>query len=229
MQGVNICTELTKTLDLDPKEREKIINGFAPLIKYIASRIASRLPPHIDLDDLISAGVIGLIDAIEKFAPDKQVNFKTYAEFRIRGAILDELRSMDWVPRSVRKKARKLKEAYIKLEDDLGRPANDEEVANELGLDIKAFYGLLTEATFTPVLSLDGKLDQNDDTTLKDVVPDKKNTDVQEMLFRKETWTIIKNVLGQLSCKGEMSLTLYYLEEMTELEIAGVLGIEGLS
>ena len=107
--------DLTEEQKLNPKVRAKVIGEFSPLIKYIASRIAIRLPPHIDLNDLINAGVIGLIDAIEKFDATKQIKFKTYAEFRIRGAILDELRSMDWVPRSVRQKARKVEDAYTRL------------------------------------------------------------------------------------------------------------------
>src|SRR5512136_2591495 len=142
MQDI-VYTELTEEQKLNPKVRGKIINEFAPLIKYIASRIAIRLPPHIDLNDLINAGVIGLIDAIEKFDAAKQIKFKTYAEFRIRGAILDELRSMDWVPRSVRQKARKVEDAYAKLEYNLGRPASDEEVATQMNIDMESFYRLL--------------------------------------------------------------------------------------
>ncbi|HQJ08068.1 MAG TPA: sigma-70 family RNA polymerase sigma factor, partial [Deltaproteobacteria bacterium] len=137
--------DLTEEQKLNPKVRTKVINEFSPLIKYIASRIAIRLPPHIDLNDLINAGVIGLIDAIEKFDASKQIKFKTYAEFRIRGAILDELRSMDWVPRSVRQKARKVEDAYARLEFTLGRPASDKEVASEMKIDIDTFHKLLSE------------------------------------------------------------------------------------
>ena len=150
-----VYTELTEEQKLNPKVRGKIINEFAPLIKYIASRIAIRLPPHIDLNDLINAGVIGLIDAIEKFDASKQIKFKTYAEFRIRGAILDELRSMDWVPRSVRQKARKVEDTISKLEYVLGRPATDEEVAKEMNVDMESFYRLLSETASVSLLSLD--------------------------------------------------------------------------
>ena len=154
MQDI-VYTELTEEQKLNPKVRGKIINEFAPLIKYIASRIAIRLPPHIDLNDLINAGVIGLIDAIEKFDASKQIKFKTYAEFRIRGAILDELRSMDWVPRSVRQKARKVEDAYARLEYNLGRPASDDEVAQEMNVDIDTFHRLLSETASVSLLSLD--------------------------------------------------------------------------
>ena len=116
--------------------REQIVLEHAPLIRYIVNRIAVRLPSHIDLDDLHNTGVIGLMDAIEKYDPDKNCKFKTYAEFRIKGAILDQLRSLDWVPRSVRQKSRKLEKAYGEVEQRLGRSANEDEVADSLGLQL---------------------------------------------------------------------------------------------
>src|SRR5262252_3984898 len=122
-----------KTARITPCDRERLILEYAPTIKYIAQRIAARLPPHISLDDLINAGVIGLIDAIEKYDPTRDNTFKTYAEFRVRGAMLDELRNLDWVPRSVRQKESALERAYEALERRLGRSARDEEVAEVLG------------------------------------------------------------------------------------------------
>ncbi|MCP4039098.1 MAG: sigma-70 family RNA polymerase sigma factor, partial [bacterium] len=110
--------------------KEQIVLEHTPLIRYIVNRIAVRLPSHIDLDDLHNTGVIGLMDAIEKYDPDKNCKFKTYAEFRIKGAILDQLRSLDWVPRSVRQKSRKLERAYGEVEQRLGRAASEEEVAD---------------------------------------------------------------------------------------------------
>src|SRR5271165_4339152 len=117
---------------LTPQQKDKLILEYAPLIKYIAQKIAARLPANIELDDLISSGVIGLMDAIDKYDPSRDNKFKTYAEFRIRGAILDELRAQDWVPRSVREKAKMLERAYAKIEHEKGRPASDEEVCAEL-------------------------------------------------------------------------------------------------
>src|SRR3954452_12640972 len=110
---------------LTAQDKDKLILEYAPLIKFIAQKIAVRLPSNIELDDMISCGVIGLMDAIEKFDPTRDNKFKTYAEFRIRGAILDELRSQDWVPRSVREKAKVVERAYAKLDKDFGRPATD--------------------------------------------------------------------------------------------------------
>jgi len=169
MQDI-VYTELTEEQKLNPKVRGKIINEFAPLIKYIASRIAIRLPPHIDLNDLINAGVIGLIDAIEKFDASKQIKFKTYAEFRIRGAILDELRSMDWVPRSVRQKARKVEDAYSRLEYNLGRPASDDEVAKEMNVDMDTFYRLLSETASVSLLSLDDLGEDDNDLSKRNLL-----------------------------------------------------------
>src|ERR1700735_765177 len=123
-----------------PDQKDKLIMEYAPLIKFIAQKIAVRLPSNIELDDLISSGVIGLMDAIEKYDPSRDNKFKTYAEFRIRGAILDELRAQDWVPRSVRDKAKLLDRTYSSLEQSMGRTPTDEEVAAELKISMDEFY-----------------------------------------------------------------------------------------
>jgi len=123
--------------------KEQIVLEHTPLIRYIVNRIAVRLPSHIDLDDLHNTGVIGLMDAIEKYDPEKNCKFKTYAEFRIKGAILDQLRSLDWVPRSVRQKSRKLERAYGEVEQRLGRAASEDEVADSLGLQLDKFHQLI--------------------------------------------------------------------------------------
>src|SRR5271155_2621990 len=130
---------------LTAKDKDKLILEYAPLIKFIAQKIAVRLPSNIELDDLISSGVIGLMDAIEKYDPTRDNKFKTYAEFRIRGAILDELRAQDWVPRSVRGKAKLLDRAYAKLEQGMGRAPTDEEVAAELKITMEDFYDLVNQ------------------------------------------------------------------------------------
>src|ERR1044071_5648017 len=124
---------------IDKRTKEKLIMEYAPLIKFIAQKIAVRLPSNIEFDDLVSSGVIGLMDAIDKYDPTRDNKFKTYAEFRIRGAILDELRAQDWVPRSVRDKAKLLDRTMIELEAELGRSAQDEEVANKLNMTMDEF------------------------------------------------------------------------------------------
>ena len=134
-----------RTGDIPNTLKEQIVLEHTPLIRYIVNRIAVRLPSHIDLDDLHNTGVIGLMDAIEKYDPEKNCKFKTYAEFRIKGAILDQLRSLDWVPRSVRQKGRRLERAYGEVEQRLGRSASEEEVADSLGLQIEKFHELLNQ------------------------------------------------------------------------------------
>jgi len=140
---------------VDPKVKDEIVIEYAPLVKYIAQKIAARLPSNIELDDLISCGVIGLMDAIQKFDPTRDNKFKTYAEFRVRGAILDELRAQDWVPRSIREKAKLVERAYAKLESNLGRPATDEEMCKELKLTQDDFYDLLNKAKSVSLLNID--------------------------------------------------------------------------
>src|SRR5919108_2008929 len=144
-----------KAAQIKPCDRDRLILEYAPTIKYIAQRVAARLPPHIALDDLINAGVIGLIDAIEKYDPTRDNTFKTYAEFRIRGAMLDELRGLDWVPRSVRQKEGALERAYEEIERRLGRSASDEEVATLLGIALEDFYGWLNQVKGVSLLSLE--------------------------------------------------------------------------
>src|SRR6201994_3008142 len=140
---------------LTPEQKDKLIMEYAPLIKFIAQKIAVRLPSNIELDDLISSGVIGLMDAIEKYDPSRDNKFKTYAEFRIRGAILDELRAQDWVPRSVRDKAKMLDRATLELESQLGRIPSDEEVAQRLNMNMDEFFDLLNQVRPVSVLSID--------------------------------------------------------------------------
>jgi RNA polymerase sigma factor for flagellar operon FliA len=225
MQDI-VYTELTEEQKLNPKVRGKIINEFAPLIKYIASRIAIRLPPHIDLNDLINAGVIGLIDAIEKFDAGKQIKFKTYAEFRIRGAILDELRSMDWVPRSVRQKARKVEDAYTRLEYSLGRPASDDEVAQEMNVDIDTFHRLLSDTASVSLLSLDDLGEDDSDLSkrnlLEFIIQDNKDWPSHKIRYA-EVSTMVAKAIQSLPEKERMVISLYYYDELTMKEIGHVL------
>src|SRR5690606_3799662 len=140
---------------LTSQQKDKLILEYAPLIKFIAQKIAIRLPANIELDDLISSGVIGLMDAIEKYDSSRDNKFKTYAEFRIRGAILDELRAQDWVPRSVREKAKMLERCYAKIEQEKGRHATDEEVCETLNLTQEEYHDLLNQVRSVSLLSFD--------------------------------------------------------------------------
>lgn len=212
----------------DPAVREAIILEHTPLIRYVAGRIAMRLPAHVVLDDLWSAGVLGLIDAVDKFDPGKKVLFKTYAEFRIRGAILDELRSMDWVPRSVRRKSSSLEGVYNKLQHQLGRPAEDEEVAAELGVELDEFYRLLDEVRGVNLLSLDdqesplSKLDS--ETVLKALGKEGEGEDPLVLLGLAELRHQVARAIEGLPDKEKLVVSLYYYDELTMREIGEVLG-----
>src|SRR3954463_4151243 len=140
---------------LTPQQKDKLIMEYAPLIKFIAQKIAVRLPSNIELDDLISSGVIGLMDAIEKYDPSRDNKFKTYAEFRIRGAILDELRAQDWVPRSVRDKAKLIDRTMVQMEVELGRIPSEEEVCAELGINQEEYHDMLNQVRSVSLLSYD--------------------------------------------------------------------------
>jgi RNA polymerase sigma factor for flagellar operon FliA len=209
-------------------DRERLILEYAPTIKYIAQRIASRLPPHIGLDDLINAGVIGLIDAMVKYDPSRDNSFKTYAEFRIRGAMLDELRSLDWVPRSVRQKERAIEHAYETLERTLGRAGRDEEVADLLGIDIEAFYEWLSQARGVSLLSLEAPgLRTNDGETLNalDLVPTDAAQGPAQLVQTRHLKELIAEAIDDLPYQEKVVISLYYYEELTMKEIGKVLEI----
>jgi RNA polymerase sigma factor for flagellar operon FliA len=212
----------------DPKVREELILEHTPLIRYVAGRIAMRLPSHVSLDDLMSAGVLGLIDAVDKYDPAKKVQFKTYAEFRIRGAILDELRAMDWVPRSVRRKSSNLEEIYNKLQNQLGRPAEDEEVAEALGISLEEFYRLLDEVRGVNLLSLDdseGPLSKLDsETVLKALGRQEEGEDPLVLLGLAELREQVAQAIAGLPEKEKLVVSLYYYDELTMREIGEVLG-----
>ncbi|MBW1980220.1 MAG: FliA/WhiG family RNA polymerase sigma factor [Deltaproteobacteria bacterium] len=212
---------------VDSRQREALILEFAPLIKPIAARLANRLPPSVSMDDLMSAGVIGLIDAIEKFDPAKQVQFKTYAEFRIRGAMIDELRQMDWVPRSVRKKAHMLARAYEAVEGAKGGPAEPEEVAAALGEDMEGFYQLLQEVRGLSLIT-ESELarmcpDLKCDSLLSLLSGENGNGDPLQALGLAELRQVLAAAIEQLPEKERLVVTLYYYEELTMREIALVM------
>ena len=140
---------------IDDDEREELIRSFLPLVKRVVHRLAGRLPAEVDIKEMLNSGIIGLVDALEKYDPRHETNFSTYAQFRIRGTILDSFRIQDWVPRSLRHKAHKLENTYLRLEQDLGRPAEDAEVAKELGVDLETLHKMLGEVTGVVMLSLE--------------------------------------------------------------------------
>ena len=213
---------------IDPGDKERLILEYAPTIKYIAQRIAARLPPHIGLDDLINAGVIGLIDAIAKYDPSRDNTFKTYAEFRIRGAMLDELRSLDWVPRSVRQKESALERAYEALERRLGRSARDEEVAEVLGIALDEFYEWLNQVRGASLLSLEAPgLHASDGETLNllDLVSTDEAQSPAQLVQARRLKALIAEAVDDLPYQEKVVISLYYYEELTMKEIGKVLEI----
>ncbi len=220
--------QVTEEIEITTENREEVIKQYSPMIKYVANRIAMRLPPHIEMDDLVSVGVLGLIDAITKYDPTRGAKFKTYAEFRVRGAILDELRSMDWVPRSVRQKASNVDSVVQKLQSKLGRPPEDEEVAGEMGISLDQFFDTLNETKSMPVLSLEGlgiAKETGEQQSLLDCLAGKGDTDPQTQIRLNELKEIIAQAIDTLPEQARLMISLYYYEELTMKEIGAVLDV----
>jgi RNA polymerase sigma factor FliA len=210
----------------DEAEREQLLMEQLPQVKYIARRIHERLPRHVPLDDLIHAGVVGLIDALHKFDHNKQVQFGSYAKFRIRGAILDSLREMDWSPRDLRRKGRRLEEAHNKLRSELGRNPSEPELAAELEMDLHSLQTLLGEINGLEVGSLrvqsprDGK-----EEDLCEYLPNDADETPLILCLRSEMKGLLARAIEELPEKERQVLALYYYEELTMKEVGAVLGV----
>ncbi len=215
--------------DEETRKRDKLILEHLPQIRYIAQRIAVRVPPEVQLDDLISAGVIGLLDAVDKFDEDKGVKFKTYAEVRIRGAILDSLRGLDWAPRSLRKKSRLVEQTYARLEQKLGRAARDDEMAEALEMSIADFHTLLDKLNGLNIgsfhmLAIEGEPGENEELPLK-YVPVSNEESPFESVQRREIREKLADAIRQLPEREQLVISLYYYEELTMKEIGKILGV----
>lgn len=212
---------------LSPDQKNKLIMEYAPLIKFIAQKIAVRLPSNIELDDLISSGVIGLMDAIEKYDPTRDNKFKTYAEFRIRGSILDELRAQDWVPRSVRDKAKMLDRTMIELEAELGRSASDEEVAQRLSISIDEFHDLVNQVRPVSVLSIDDSatFSNVDKKSILNILEGTKFNNPFTQLNIKSVKSIVAQAIEDLPERQRLVLSLYYFEDLNLKEIGKILRV----
>jgi len=207
--------------------RDQLIVHYSPLVKYVASRVAAGLPQNVEQADLVSYGIFGLIDAIDKFDLGRGYKFETYAISRIKGAMLDELRSMDWVPRSVRTKAKRIEQANAKLEAKLGRAASDEEIADELGITVEDLDDMLTKISFVGVVALDEMLsgsERGDSQTLGDTIPDKGDGPLGSFEV-EEMRQLLAESINSMTEREKIVLTLYYYEGLTLAEIGGVLGV----
>ena len=216
-----------KTADL--ALRDRLILTYAPLVKYVAGRLGSGLPAHVDEGDLVSYGLLGLIGAIERYDPGRDVKFETYAIARIKGAIIDELRALDWVPRSVRSRAREIERAMTELEAKLGTAPTDEQIADKVGITVAELEESLTEIARSSIAALDELWtvsgSDGDQVALIDTIEDNEAPDPQATLSHTEMKEAIADAIARLPEREKLVVTLYYYEELTLREIGEVLGV----
>ncbi|MFC5906835.1 RNA polymerase sigma factor WhiG [Streptacidiphilus monticola] len=214
----------------DPVLREQLILHYSPLVKYVAGRVGVGLPANVEQADFVSSGVFGLIDAIEKFDPDRAIKFETYAISRIRGAIIDELRALDWIPRSVRQKARAVERAYATLETTLRRTPNDPEVAAEMGIALEELHGIFSQLSLANVVALDELMHASGESgerggSLGDTLVDPAADDPEQVAESREVRRLLARAINTLPDREKTVVSLYYYEGLTLAEIGHVLGV----
>ncbi len=219
MEIMTLWHNYKKNKDLQAKS--KLIEEYIQLVKVIAGRLYTSYGTNVEYDDLVSYGIFGLIDAIEKFDLDKEVKFETYAQIRIRGAIIDQLRSLDWIPRSVRQKVRQVDDAFSKLENQLGRSVSDVEVAEELGITIKELQNILMQTNSFNVVSLEETVFENN------IIPKGEQSDPlpEELVCIKESHDILKDNIDNLPNREKQVISLYYYNNLTYKEIGSILEV----
>lgn len=209
--------------------RDELIIHYAPMVKYVANRLAINLSSVVEVDELISYGIEGLMDAMEKYDPTRNIKFETYAITRIRGSMIDGLRSMDWVPVSVRQKSKELEKAYLRLESQLGRAATDQEIAQEMGISEKELASLLKEVAATAIISLDDYLpgDESEDKKRRivEMLEDENAVNALEMVEIQEVKDVLAKAIAKLPEKEKMVIYLYYFEGLTLKEIGLTLNL----
>ncbi len=216
------------TTDKRQDARRELVDIYARIVKYVAGRMAIGLPHYVEFNDLISAGLLGLIQAVDNFDHTRGIKFETYAIPRIRGSILDELRSQDWFPRSLRRKAKQLEEAYSTLEVKLGRHATDAEVARYLDIDLGDLDSMVGEVSIATIMSLDaetGGEDSEQSSSLGEFLADPRTEDVEQVLALQEMKQLIGLRMNELPEKEQLVLVLYYYEELTLKEIGEILDV----
>jgi RNA polymerase sigma factor FliA len=213
----------------DTDARDRLILNFSPLVKYVAGRVAVGLPANIEQADLISYGIFGLMDAIEKYDLERGIKFETYAISRIRGAIIDELRAIDWVPRSVRFKAREVEKAYNNLENKLKHPPSDAEIAGELGISTDELNHIYTQLSSVSLVALDELMsvdgERGDKLSLVETLEDTKVQSPSDSVETEDTKRILIDSINRLPEREKMVITLYYYEGLTLAQIGQVLGV----
>ncbi|MBU7596129.1 RNA polymerase sigma factor WhiG [Streptomyces sp. P38-E01] len=213
----------------DENLREQLILHYSPLVKYVAGRVSVGLPPNVEQADFVSSGVFGLIDAIEKFDLDRAIKFETYAISRIRGAMIDELRAMDWIPRSVRQKARAVERAYATLEAALRRTPSEAEVAAEMGVGVEELHSVFSQLSLANVVALEELLhvgaEGGDRLSLMDTLEDTAADNPVEIAEGREVKRLLARAINTLPNREKTVVTLYYYEGLTLAEIGAVLGV----
>src|SRR6202012_931228 len=219
-----VRSELVRKADFTPDE-ERIMVEHLPIVRYIARRIHERLPQHVEMEELVSAGVLGLMDAFQKFDPEKKVQFRSYAQFRIRGAILDSLRTLDWSPRDLRRKGRAVEEAIRALTSREGRAPSEPEVAAELGMELGEYQQLLGELKGLEIGTL--HVERSEDSGEEELayIPNKPEEDPLFRCLKGEMQEKLAGAIDQLPERERLVMTLYYYEEMTMKEIGLTLGV----
>ncbi len=226
MNVEEVWQEYKKTKDI--KLRNKLVVFYAPLVKYIAGRIYSHLPKFVSVQDLISSGTLGLIDAVEKFDLRKGVKFETYAARRIKGAIIDFLRSMDWVPRNLRTMAKEIEEAYSQLEGKLHRAPTDEEIAQELGLSSDKLKSVMSQLSYSSVIALDDLVRTQggeDEVSLISAIEDESSPRPDKRYEEEEEKEALLEAVKSLPERERQIIILYYYRGMTLKEIGNILGV----
>lgn len=207
-------------------DRSQLIRDNMPLVELVVQRMTPQVPSFMTKEDMISAAMVGLIDAANKFDPSKGVKFKTFAEYRVRGAILDEMRKLDWFSRSMRDKQNQLTQTMLRLERQLGRSPEEEEMARELGLSMDEYHDMLAEVSHLGCVSLHETLDHSEEgRSFLDNLEDMAGPDIGEALEKEEMTRIMAEILEELSEKERLVVALYYYEELTQKEIAEVLSV----
>jgi len=209
----------------DSKTKEELVIKYVNLVKFVAGRLMISLPPSVEVNDLESAGILGLIDAIDRFDPKYGVKFESYAIPRIKGAMLDELRKLDWIPRSIRSKSRELEKVINQIENETGRSATDEEISERLNITMNEYFTLLKEVSTVSLLSLDSVIfdDEGGKGELHDVIEDKSEEEPDESIKRDELKELVIRAIDDLPETERLVIALYYYEELTLKEIGQVL------
>lgn len=219
MEYLNLWQKYKKHNDLEAKKG--LIEKYIEVVKIVAGRLYTTYGTNVEYEDLVSYGIFGLIDAIEKFEVDKNVKFETYSQIRIRGAIIDQLRNLDWVPRSIRQKVKDVEAAYQRLENSLGRSATDIEVAKELNVSLQDYQLILQQINNLNILSLEEKLYDGSSNQFSDL----ENKSPEDIVCNDEMFTLLRNNIDLLPDREKEVISLYYYDELTYKEIGVVLGI----